>query len=226
MRVFTEPLPIPEPLAALPRRVVVPFGSLALNRDVAAAFGVEPATLRQWRKAGRWPEATWKEGNNPYYRVSDLVPYYYDRFPNAIPDSAFGIGDPADAALISDRPAQEAVTEADAEASSWRENGVTSRENAVNGRDLREAASVADMVLERISETVTAAVREMVEPAPESPAVIEVQAAVLGDQRKEIELLRAEIEALKQQAADQAAALEAERRWRERPLWERVTAKP
>jgi hypothetical protein len=201
MEIQTLPLPIPNSLAKLPKTVIPPHGPLVGNTDVALVFGVTTSSLRKWRQIGRFPAPCHRESKQTYYRIADLLPWYYKRFPGELPDPEL------DAMISGFVPF--------AERGAGAGGGVLDAEYSVSSRGPGAATMTPEQARADLVALVTEAVAKLVEREPESPRVIEIQADAIAAQRKEIEALKREMEAVK-------IELERESKWRELPLMQRV----
>jgi hypothetical protein len=202
MEIQTSPLPIPDALNKLPRTVIPPHGPLVGNTDVALVFGVTTSSIRKWRQIGRFPAPCHRESNQTYYKIADLLPWYYKRFPGELPDPEL------DAMISGFVPFSERVGETGGGGNGAEYSGAGSGKAVLT---MTPEQARADLVA-----LVTEAVAKLVEREPESHRVIEIQADAIAAQRREIEALKREIEAVK-------IELERESRWRELPLMQRVS---
>jgi len=206
-------LPVPKALADLQTWPVSPWGDVVTGTDVAKAFRVTPATLRTWRKRGRWPEAVNaadKSQNVAYYRVADLVGEYYRRFPGELPDRPEDSLGRFYAVAMDAMQGTEDVEVGVSEAVSARVNG------RVTPFSLKDAF---EMELKRVFGE---AVAELVEREPEPPAVIESLSAELAAQRSQIDEQRREIEQLRVELTEARARETEALQWRDKPLLDRL----
>ena len=231
MNIHSEPLPVPEALARLPAVVIAPYGSLVSNSDVAQAFGVDVSTLRKWRQLGSFPHPVHTQAKRSYYKIADLILPYYKRFPGALPDpemdaeieailqrGPFSARDAGNSARDNNSISRE-------NSSAHRENDMIARESPVNAVTEIMQQFQADM-LAAIAPTVTEAVRLLVEHEPESPAVIETLSAEMAAQRQQIDSQKSQIDSQQKEIERLKEQLAIEQKWRDKPLLERVMARP
>lgn len=208
MDITHSPLPVPDSLARLPRIVVAPYGPLLSNSGVALAFGVQVGTLRKWRQTTGFAATVHRQGNVTYYQISDLLPYYYKRFPGELPDPEF------DAQMLRARPFAQVTREREEAENGAEEAGASRGQGGIEGL-LQRQEEAQERFLLRIGETVTESVGRLVEREPEPVRVIEVQAETIAAQRQEIVELKLRIETLE-------IDLMVEKCWRDKPLLERM----
>ena len=168
----SEPLPVPPSLAAIEPVHIPPYGPLLPGRAVAAAFGVKPATVRSRRSKGTFPAAAYATPTQSYYRLSDLVPCYYQHRPGEMPD-----------------PPLEEMGAFLAAGGREREEAFP---GAAEGAPMRSGPFLAAEVQRAIAEVVSESVRKGLAETGQNAAVVEALAAEIAAQREEIDRLKAE----------------------------------